>query len=80
VTASPARLLAAGQVVTSDPASPSRTGSAAPPPDAPRLALTHLRIARPSQDLIKAEAFWAGGLGLTACTGPARTPKADTPC
>jgi hypothetical protein len=65
VTASPARLLAAGQVVVSDPASPPIPGSAAPPPDAPRLASTHLRIARPSRDLAKAEAFWVGGLGLT---------------
>jgi hypothetical protein len=41
VTASPARLLAAGQVVASDPASPSIPGSATPPLDAPRLASTH---------------------------------------
>ena len=37
----------------------------APTPDAPGLASTHLRIARPSRDLAKGEAFWIGGLGLT---------------
>jgi catechol 2,3-dioxygenase-like lactoylglutathione lyase family enzyme len=30
----------------------------------PRLASSHLRIARPSRDLSRAEAFWAGGLGM----------------
>jgi len=29
-----------------------------------RLASRHLRIARPSRDLARAEAFWAGGLGM----------------
>lgn len=51
--------------MVSDPASPPIPGSAAPPPDGPRLASTRLRIARPSRDIAKAEAFWAGGLGLT---------------
>jgi hypothetical protein len=51
--------------VVSDPASPPIPGPAARPPDAPRLASTHLRIACPGRDLAKAEAFWTGGLGLT---------------
>ncbi len=46
------------------------------PPDAAEtpgedypLASAHQRIARPARDLARAEAFWAGGLGLQVLEG-----------